>query len=283
VFVSGGSSCSSAPSLDAGTFSSTTAARTSGFDFSSQAGCLTTSLAPDAVFSITIPPNMMSQTTVVADGWDVVVNAIGSMGACGFTLDAGTTVGASCIAASDGPQVESIERVTLRNPGATPMTAFVVVDGLEDDIDFGLFTITNEVLPLMNLSGDTCAAPHQLAMSGSLAGLTTVGYVNDVETMSSCTGYQNRGSDRVFSISVPAGMQLTASVIPANWDPAILILDPAQCGQSAVCLGASDTGSGPETARFRNTGASARDVLIAVDASRQSASGSFDLFTSLTP
>lgn len=281
AFVVGGTSCGAPAVLDAGTYSSTTSGGTSGFDFPSQGGCAETSDAPDRVYSLSVPPNSLLRTTVTGAGWDVVLNVTSSAGACGFTLDAGTTIGATCIAASDGPLVESVERVTLRNPGATPMTALLIVDGL--DGDRGTFTITNEVLPLAALVGDTCQAPQVLAMSGSLTGLSTVGYVNDVETTASCTNYQNRGNDRVFSISVPPGKLLTASVIPNGWDAAIYLLDPAQCGQGAVCLNGSDMGSGPESARFTNAGTTARDVLIVVDSARPGASGTFDLVTSVTP
>jgi hypothetical protein len=282
--ILGGSSCSAPVQLDAGTYVSSTAGSASRYDFSAGGGCVSSSTAPDTVFSVSIPANSMLRATVTPNGWDAILNAFSSAAACGLTIDAGT-LGATCLASSDGPQSSSVERVTLRNPGATATTALLVIDG-HTESNAGSFTISTEVVPFSAMSGDLCSAPQVLSMSGSLTGLTTDSYVNDVETASSCTGYQNRGSDRVFSISVPAGRQLTAVVIPSGWDAAIYIIDPSQCGMNATCLDGNDTSTtGAETARFTNTGTAARDVLIVVDSYSASpgGSGAFDLFTSLTP
>lgn len=280
--VTGGSTCTAPVALDAGTFVSTTAGRTSQFDFFGSAGCEPTTTAPDTVFSVTVPPSSLLRATVTPDGWDAVVNVLGSASACGLTTDAGT-FGATCLTSSDGPRTASVEEVTIRNATATATTALLVVDG--HDVDhFGTFSITTEVIPMAAMAGDTCQAPQPLLMSGSLTGLTTAGYFNDVETASSCSTFQNRGSDRVFSINVPAGKQLTAVVIPNGWDAALVLLDGMACGMSATCFESSDSSiSGAETARFTNSGTTDRTVFIVVDAYSSSSSGTFDLFTALTP
>ena len=88
----------------------------------------------------------------------------------------------------------------------------------------------------------------------------------------------------VFSITVPAGKQLTAVVIPNGWDAALVLLDGLACGMSATCFESSDSSiSGAETARFTNSGTTDRTVFIVVDSYSASASGTFDLFTALTP
>ncbi len=279
--IVGGSSCTAPVPLDAGTFISATTGA-SNFDFYEEAGCVSSSRAPDSVFSVTIPPNSLVRTTVTPDGWDAIINVISTPAACGITLDAGT-LAATCSTSSDGPQRSSVETVTVRNSTATATTALLVVDG-HQDTESGAFTISQEILPLANMSGDVCTAPQVITSSGLLSGLTTINYLDDVETASSCTNYQNRGADRVFSVSVPAGSQLTAVVVPNGWDASIYLLDPSQCGTNATCLDGSDSSiSGAETARFSNSGTSARTVLIVVDAYSSSASGTFDLITSLTP
>ena len=280
--VTGGSTCGAPIALDAGTFVSTTAGRASQFDFFGSAGCEATTPAPDTVFSVTVPPSSLVRATVTPDGWDAVLNVLASAAACGMTTDAGT-LGATCLTSSDGPRTASVEEVTIRNATATATTALLVVDG-HDLQHSGAFTITTEIVPLAALPGDTCQAPQPLLMSGSLTGLTTVGYFDDVETASSCSTFQNRGADRVFSITVPAGKQLTAVVIPNGWDAAIILLDAMTCGMNATCFESSDSSiSGAETARFTNTAMADRTVFIVVDAYSSSASGTFDLFTAITP
>lgn len=280
--VSGGSTCAAPIALDAGTFVSTTAGRSSQFDFFGSAGCEATTPAPDTIFSVTVPPSSMVHATVTPDGWDAVLNVLSSPAACGLTTDAGT-FGATCLTSSDGPRTASVEEVSIRNTTATATTALLVVDG-HDVQHFGSFTITTEVVPMTAMPGDTCQAPQPLLMSGSVTGLTTSGYFNDVETASSCSSFQNRGADRIFSITVPAGKQLTAVVIPNGWDAALVILDGMACGMNATCFESSDSSiSGAETARFTNSGTADRTVYLVVDAYSASASGTFDLFTALTP
>lgn len=282
TLVIGGDTCTSPAALDAGTFASTTTGRSSRFDFFDNGGCTATSDAPDSVFSVTVPPSSLLRATVTPDGWDAVLNVIASPGACGLSIDAGT-VGATCTTSSDGPRTASVEEVVIRNPTTTPTTALVVVDGHER-AQFGNFTITTEVIPFSAMPGDTCQAPQVIAMSGSLTGLTTTNYLDDVETASSCSSFQNRGPDRVFSIVVPPGKQLTAVVIPTNWDASIMLTEASACGMNSTCFDSSDSStSGAETARFTNTGTTDRTIFIVVDSYSQTGHGTFDLFTALTP
>ncbi len=280
--IVGGSTCAAPVALDAGTFVSSTAGRTSQFDFFGNGGCEATAPAPDTVFSVTVPPASLVRATITPDGWDAVLNVLASPAACGLTTDAGT-FGATCLTSSDGPRTASVEQVSIRNATATATSALLVVDG-HDTADFGTFTVTTEIIPMAAMPGDTCQAPQPILMSGSLTGLTTVGYFNDVETASSCSTFQNRGADRVFSITVPAGKQLTAVVVPNGWDAALVLLDAMSCGMNATCFESSDSSiSGAETARFTNAGTTDRTVFIVVDAYSSSASGTFDLVTVLAP
>jgi hypothetical protein len=280
--VVGGDTCAAPATLDAGTFLSTTAARQSRFDFFENGGCAATSTAPDTVFSLTVPPSSMVRATVTPNGWDAVLNVVSSPGACGFTTDAGT-LGATCLGSSDGPRTSSVEQVVVRNVTSAPTTALLVVDGHDHDAH-GPFTIATEVLPLASMPGDVCQAPQPITSSGHLSGLTTTSYLNDVETASSCTGFQNRGADRVFSITVPAGTQLTAVALPNGWDASLYVIDPTACGMSTTCLDGSDSAtSGAETVRFTNGGMSDRTVYLVVDSYSSSGAGTFDLFTSITP
>lgn len=282
TIVTGGDTCTSPTALDAGTFASTTTGRSSRFDFFDNGGCTATSDAPDSVFSVTVPPSSLVRATVTPDGWDAVLNVIASPGACGLSIDAGT-VGATCTTSSDGPRTGSGEEVVIRNTTTTPTTALVVVDGHEH-AQSGNFIITTEVIALSAMPGDTCQAPQVIAMSGSLSGLTTTNYLDDVQTATSCSSFQNRGPDRVFSIVVPAGKQLTAVVIPNNWDASIMLTEASACGMSSTCFDSSDSSiSGAETARFTNSGTTDRTIFIVVDSFSQSGNGTFDLFTALTP
>lgn len=282
TIVVGGDTCAAPTALDAGTFASTTTGRASRFDFFDNGGCTATSGAPDSVFSVTVPPSSIVRATVTPDGWDAVLNVISSPGGCGLSIDAGT-VGATCTTSSDGPRTASVEEVVIRNATTTSTTALVVVDGHEQ-AQSGNFTITTEVIPLASMPGDTCQAPQVIATSGSLTGLTTANYLDDVQNASACSSFQNRGPDRVFSIVVPPGKQLTAVVIPTGWDAAIMLTEGTACGMNSTCFDSSDSSvSGAETARFTNTGTSDRTIFIVVDSYSQTGSGAFDLFTALTP
>ena len=73
---------------------------------------------------------------------------------------------------------------------------------------------------------------------GVTDGGTTVGYSNDIATDDmgpGCTTYDNTGADKVFSVTIPAGQTLTATVSPVSgYDPGIYILAGPMCPALAI-------------------------------------------------
>ena len=94
------------------------------------------------------------------------------------------------------------------------------------------------------------------------------------------------GADRVYSISVPGGKKLTASVVPTGTgDPAIyLVAGPASnCTMVPVpCLAGDDSGAASQTntAAYTNTGTSPQTIFVVID-SIAAAVSSFTLTTAL--
>ena len=80
-----------------------------------------------------------------------------------------------------------------------------------------------------------------------------------------------------YSTSVPAGQKLSVTVTPTDgsFDPVLRLVDT--CG-SSTCDAYADSGyaNDPETLNFTNTGASARDVILAVGG-YDAGGGTFDL------
>jgi hypothetical protein len=133
--------------------------------------------------------------------------------------------------------------------------------------------------------GEAPLTAETLASTGTTSS-TTVGYLNNLAPPSSCTGFATAGADRFFQILVPAGMRLTASVTPtSNWDPAIYFIRASQAGSDMpTCLAGDDSGAAAttNTAAYSNTTGTDEMIVIAIDALSTSATGTFDLVTSIT-
>ncbi len=115
------------------------------------------------------------------------------------------------------------------------------------------------------------------------------GYANDFTsgTANGCRGTQ--GIDRMYRVSVPAGLRLTVVVTPSatTFDPTVSLVAGAASacvGTSAVCAASSDTGNAgdPETVTWTNTGTSSATVYVVVeDYSATGTSGAYTLQASV--
>jgi len=136
--------------------------------------------------------------------------------------------------------------------------------------------------------GDRCEAPQVIAMSGTITQQSSVGYANDYDPEIACLGYAAAGPDRVYSILVPAGSSLAATVTPeAAYDVAVyLIAAPAaNCDQVPLsCVVGADLEleGGPELVAYMNSTATDETVFIIVDGFA-SAGGGFELTTVVAP
>lgn len=126
-------------------------------------------------------------------------------------------------------------------------------------------------------AGEACSTAEAITLVGGTATITntTLGGTND-ESPGECAGVNSEGPDDVFSITIPAGQTLTATVDPtsAAYDPGIfLIAAPASnCDvDPPVCLASNDAGGDGDNdaITFANpAGGAAVDAFIIIDGFR---------------
>lgn len=136
---------------------------------------------------------------------------------------------------------------------------------------------------------DRCETATEIAAPGALPNQTTLGLSNDYDPDASCLGYEAPGPDRVYTIVVPSGGRLAATVTPdaATYDVAVyvIIAPAASCDVEPLecAAGVDDELEGiAETVEYENTSGAAEQVFIIVDG-YDSAGGPFSLSTTLTP
>ncbi len=151
----------------------------------------------------------------------------------------------------------------------------------------------------MMATGEDCASPITLS-NGTYFGTTTGAASNFwFGDVNNCAGVSSSGPpspDLVFSVVVPAGQRLTASLNTAPdggsaWDSVLNIIDgAAACGvlgmdggtDGLTCVAGSDTGN-PETGSFLNPGPGSRTALLMVKGYFSTSIGLFGLTTNVAP
>jgi hypothetical protein len=262
-------------------------------DFTSGTGCGFAS-GPDRVYRITIPAmSRLTATTVTPVTADHALSIVDGLAAA---CNAPTT----CAASIDDDPTGGGETITFDNATASARTVFLIVDRFSGadafDLNVTFAAITTN-------AGETCQMPQVIAMSGTLTGQTTVGYINNIQTvnaalptMGACTNYATTypGRDRVYQIDVAAGQTLTAVVTPTtSFDAAIYFVaspDSNCLTMGTTCIGQGDdtnfggTGMGAaETGTYTNSSGATQTVFIVVDTFSSSGTGGFDLTVSLMP
>lgn len=120
------------------------------------------------------------------------------------------------------------------------------------------------------VSGDTTNANNDYDVNANIS------LVCDLTDLSF---YTFDGNDVAYTISVPSGKTLTATVTPTTaWDPAIAIV--SDCGNAGpTCLGGDDFNgvSSPETGTYTNSSGQTKTVFILVDSYSTSEYGPFTL------
>lgn len=151
----------------------------------------------------------------------------------------------------------------------------------------------------MMATGEDCASPIALT-NGTYFGTTTGAASNFwFSDVNLCQGVSSSGPpspDLVFTVNVPAGQRLTASLNTAPdggspWDSVLNIIDGAPaCGVLAsdggtdgiVCVSGSDNVN-PETGTFLNLGPGSRTALLMVKGYFATSFGLFGLTTNVAP
>jgi hypothetical protein len=135
----------------------------------------------------------------------------------------------------------------------------------------------------VGLPGETCANAEVITVMGSvtLPNLTTVGYANDYGAGTNCAGVA--GADRVFSVTVPPGQRLRASVAP-QVDLSISVGTAAACTNTArVCLAGDDSGGATtvNSVAAANEGTTPLSLFLFIDTFATTTTGAFTLSVTL--
>jgi hypothetical protein len=242
-------------------------------DYPSGTSCAASS-APERVYRIDLPADKRLTASVLGTS---PFNAGISLGRL---ASACVPSSRTCLAGADSSTQTTTDTVTYSNRTGTTEDIYIFI-GSGSSTATGDFTLTTAIddAPAL-IAGEVCQNAESIT-AGTING-TTVGYANDYGSGSGCSGVS--GADRLYRISVPAGQRLTATVTPvSSWDPSINLMLSAGCGSPRVCVDGNDDGATgePDTVSYTNTGASAVDVLVAVESYSSSQSGAFTLTTAL--
>ena len=126
---------------------------------------------------------------------------------------------------------------------------------------------------------DTCAQTQDITAGAMLVnGITltgdTTGYADDVRPASACTGFLPDGPDAIYSVTVNAGVTITAVATPTTgWDISLELVQP--CAATPTCLDGSDVISGAETVMYTTTAQGT--FYIVVDGYNPGVAGPFSL------
>ncbi|MBK8169396.1 MAG: hypothetical protein IPK60_03515 [Sandaracinaceae bacterium] len=270
-----GDTCGNAVAISEGV---TTLQSTVGFSNNYQDGTSCTATAGlDRVYSITVPAGKRLSVLVESDdATDMSVSLI-ELAHC---ADASRT----CLASNDHGAVGQADLVIYDNATTDAVAIAIVVDSyLSTDLG-GSYTVSASIVTAPT-AGETCGAPTVIAGTGGTMGPETiVGFRNDYRSTATCTSLA--GADHVYSITVDAGLTLTASVSPFGvWDPSLNVIvgtASACMAEPVVCAASADTGEPGETdsINYTNTSGEAQNVFIIVD-SFDSTQGTYTLTTSV--
>jgi hypothetical protein len=241
-----------------------------GVDYATGTGCIGDQAA-DRVYTVSIPANSHFSTTITPTGAtdggiEPVLNLVLQTAAqCDSSAHA-------CAAASaQGGGDSHVETLAYNNTTNAAVTGFITVgayNAAPASTDFSVTTVKGSIA-----TGDLCAMPETLAVSGAVAG-SLKGFTHDVDLADqSCTPYY--GPERYYTIDIPAGKTLSVTVNPAagaTHDATINVIDPAAatpCTGAATCLTFSDDPMYPtvvESITYANTGTATKTVIVVVSA-----------------
>jgi hypothetical protein len=247
-------------------------------DYQGGTSCGSTSGA-DRVYAIDVPASQWLTAILRPTGWDSALSLLaGPASNCNGTR--------TCLTSGDRAVSGALDFVRYRNTGATALQTLLVIENPSATSTQGPYELISTVEAAN--AGEDCAGAVPLSGSTRVAG-STEGYVNNYAPATSCTGFGTSGRDRVYSIEVPAGQRLTATVQPANttFDPAIYLLaaPPTNCTATPTCILGDDSGAQDQinSVTYLNTTGAARTIYIVIDSASSTTTGPFLLTTTIGP
>ncbi len=231
--------------------------------------CLTGSDGPQLFYSVTIPAGQRATITTTPTGtavWTPVERVLADCAATTCLVSA-TATGASM------PAV-----VTRDNAGTAPVTLIVAVSSTTAG-ESGTFSLDLALAPIPVMANATCSMATMISDGTSL---TAQDASVAVDTLTSACRTTSLGRVLYYTASIPPLNTLTVTATPGAWNAVIRILDA--CGATA-CLASGDaaTTGAAESLSYRNAGATARTVIIAVGSSSATTTGTFALTATIAP
>jgi len=258
-------------------------------DYQPRTGCFF-GTGRDYVATVSVPQGQRLTLTVAASAVDTSISLLPASADCGS---------AACVGGSNSGGTGGTDTATYDNRTGQPVVLLVVVDSnsvVGTAANFTL-TATAAALPPVVTPGETCAAAVVVLTSGTISG-DLGGLANDFlfADGNACFGNQPSGPDGVYSIDVPAGNRLTATLTPTFDALLNAVRGPAaNCGSTGpdggtigiACVAASDNfGVSSETLTYinRNTDGGSETIFLLVDSTSPSpTSTTYDLTTSVAP
>jgi hypothetical protein len=236
----------------------------------------------DRVYSATVPAGKYLKVSVtpVTLGYDPNIYLVAGPSA---NCSANPLV---CLAGDDSGTATYANTVTYPNNNPFPLQVFIIIDSYTSMDVGGVFTL--EVSIGTPPAGDRCqTAPLIIGTDVTLTEQTTVGFLNDYSggSKATCTN-SDAGLDRVYSITVPIGKKLAATVTPeggAGYNPIMYLIAGSAANCDAVprtCPAVSSTSAGPNSLYWTNSSGSDSLAFIVIDSpSWTDTGGSFSLHT----
>jgi hypothetical protein len=173
----------------------------------------------------------------------------------------------TCAAGADVGNAGANELLAYDNVSSVYQSFYLIVDGYGAASGSGSYDLVAATMPVT--PGEVCESAIPLATGVVVEG-TLDGFLDDYTGSPTCISASARGTDAVYSITVPAGNTLTVVGTPtAAMDIALYAFDTttaAGCRTATGCLGEADLylGGVAETFTYTNAGAS-RTVFLHVD------------------
>lgn len=264
--------CATATTMLATTPLTNQTLRPAGVTFERDYTCVSSSRGVDRVYVAQAQPNQRLTVTVtptpaVMDGgFDPVLSLIaGPAAAC----DSATR---RCLAARDVGGRLAPETASFTNASSTAQPLFVVVGSFNETDTDTVFSLqaTSAAIP----AGEVCENAQAITSGMSLPAETLTSFSRDYALSGASCSASTGGTDRVYSISVPATQTLTVRGVPdAMADIVLNVIEgpAANCNAASVtCLASADRGSDGQEDRltWTNSTTAAKTVFVVVSSYR---------------
>jgi hypothetical protein len=191
-------------------------------------------------------------------------------------------MGQTCIAGVNNQPSGAPEVLTFLNGSMAPRTVFLVVD----TADMAPTSFDLNIEFLISPAGDVCSTA--VPASGPLLGQDLSPFTDDYNGGPGCA--PGTGPDRVYSVTIPAGNRLSATVTAQLPDggvgfvPSLNLITSPTCAVTSACTAASQTpGASSTTLLYDNVGTAPQSAFLVVDTASAIPQSTFDLGLTIAP